>query len=235
MTMNKVERAIIMAAGFGSRMVPITLTTPKPLVKVNGVRIIETLIERILKADIHEIYIIRGYLKKEFDVLLEKYPFIKFIDNDDYDKENNISSAIKVVDLLPNAYLCEADFVCRGDDIILPYQEETNYLGTPVEETDDWCFDVDSNGILSNYRKGGKNCYQAFGISYWNKEDAKKLKDRLTEMYAIPENRQEFWEMCIFKLYKDEFKIHIRPVKKESIQEIDSYAELCEVDPSYKN
>lgn len=232
--MNKVERAIIMAAGFGSRMVPVTLTTPKPLVSVNGTRIIETLIERILKADIHEIYIIRGYLKEKFDVLLEKYPFIKFIDNDDYDKENNISSAIKVVDLLENAYLCEADFVCKGDDIIIPYQEKTNYLGTPVESTDDWCFDVDKYGFLYNYRKGGKNCYQAFGISYWSKEDAKLLKDRLTKMYSVEANKQEFWEMCIFKFYKDDFKIRIRECKKESIMEIDSFDELCSIDPSYK-
>ena len=102
--MNKVERAIIMAAGFGSRMVPVTLTTPKPLVSVNGTRIIETLIERILKADIHEIYIIRGYLKEKFDVLLEKYPFIKFIDNDNYDKENIMALTNAQYDAIMHEY-----------------------------------------------------------------------------------------------------------------------------------
>lgn len=42
--MHRIERAIIMAAGFGSRMKPITLTTPKPLIKVNGERMIDTII-----------------------------------------------------------------------------------------------------------------------------------------------------------------------------------------------
>ncbi len=230
----RVKRAIIMAAGFGSRMVPITLTTPKPLVEVNGVRIIETLIDKILKAGIKDIYIIRGYLKKEFDCLLENYPFIKFIDNDDFYKENNISSAIRVVDLFEDTYFCEADFVCKGDDIIEKYQYESNYLGTLVEETDDWCFDVDKDRYISNYRKGGKRCAQAFGISYWTKKDGKLLAQRLKEMYADENNRQEFWEMCIFEKYKEDFPIKCRFCKKDSILEIDSFDELIAVDSSYK-
>lgn len=231
----KVQRAIIMAAGFGSRMVPITLKTPKPLVKVHGERIIETLVNKILDAGIKDIYIVRGYLKNEFDVLLTKYPFIKLIDNDDYYKENNISSAIKVTDLLCNTYLCEADFICKGNDIIKPYQYESNYLGTKVKTTDDWCFDVDENDVISNYRKGGQNCVQAFGISYWNKKDGLLLADKLKEMYKDIRNHQEFWEMCIFDKYKDDFKLKCRYCKKDSIMEIDSFNELCEVDPTYIN
>ena len=231
----KVKRAIIMAAGFGSRMVPVTLKTPKPLVRVNGTRIIETLLNKIIKAGIKEIYIIRGYLKDQFDVLLEKYPFIKFIDNDLFDKENNISSAIKAIDLFDNTYFCEADFICKGTDIIKPYQYFSNYLGTPVESTDDWCFDVDNENIISNYRKGGTNCVQAFGISYWNHEDGLLLQSKLKEMYQDKSTHNEFWEMCIFSFFKNDFKIKCRYCKKESILEIDSFKELCEVDNSYIN
>lgn len=56
-----------MAAGFGSRMLPITVNTPKPMVRVNGIRIIDTLIDALLKAHIEEIYIVRGYLAEEFE------------------------------------------------------------------------------------------------------------------------------------------------------------------------
>ncbi|MCR5184876.1 MAG: NAD/NADP octopine/nopaline dehydrogenase family protein [Bacilli bacterium] len=230
----RVKRAIIMAAGFGSRMMPITLFTPKPLVTVNGVRIIETLIEKIVKVGIKEIYLVRGYLKQQFDVLLEKYPFIKFIDNDDFDKENNISSAIRFAHLLDNTYVCEADFVVRGDDVITKYQYESNYLGTPVKETDDWCYDVDSNDVIHNYRKGGKDCYQAFGISYWNEKDGAFLAKKLLEMHEDKKNRQEFWEMCFFSIYQNEFNVHARACAKESIFEIDSFDELCAVDPSHR-
>ena len=56
--MNKAERAIIMAAGLGNRMRPVTLTTPKPLVKVNGVRMIDTVIQGLHENGITEIYIV---------------------------------------------------------------------------------------------------------------------------------------------------------------------------------
>ena len=54
--MNRVERAIIMAAGKGTRMLPITLKTPKPLVKINGIRMIDTVIQALHHNGIFEIY-----------------------------------------------------------------------------------------------------------------------------------------------------------------------------------
>ena len=87
----RVKRAIFNAAGFGSRLVPITLNTPKALVRVKGVRIIDTLIDAVLEAGITEIIITRGYLKEQFDQLLYKYPTIKFIENPEYNESNNIS------------------------------------------------------------------------------------------------------------------------------------------------
>ena len=78
----RVKRAIFLAAGFGSRMVPITLNTPKPMVLVNGKRIIETLLDAVVRAEIEEIIIVTGYLGEQFEVLLKKYPNIKFVYND---------------------------------------------------------------------------------------------------------------------------------------------------------
>lgn len=230
----KVKRAIILAAGFGSRMVPATLTLPKPLVKVNGVRFIDTLIDKLLKNDIEEIYVVRGYLKEKFDELLLDYPFIKFIDNDLYITENNISTLMKAINLVDSCYICEADFLIKGDDVIEKYQFETNYLGALVEQTDDWCFDLDGNGNLCNYRKGGHNCVQAYGISFWNHDDSLLLRKYLVKMYSSIENRQKFWEMCIFDDYKDFFDIKPRLVERKDIVEVDSYDELKEIDRSYK-
>ena len=86
----RVKRAVFIAAGFGSRLVPITLNTPKPLIKVKGKRIIDTLLDACLDAGIDDIYIVRGYLSEQFDVLLKKYPMIKFIENELYNESNNI-------------------------------------------------------------------------------------------------------------------------------------------------
>ena len=90
--MNKAERAVIMAAGFGSRLMPVTKETPKPLIKVNGVRMIDSVIKALHKNGVNEIYIVVGYLKEKFDVLKREYSGIELIENPYYDTCNNISS-----------------------------------------------------------------------------------------------------------------------------------------------
>ena len=81
----RVKRTVILAAGFGSRIMPATADCPKPLVTVNGVRILETLLDPLTAAGIRDIIIVRGYRKGRFDALLENYPFLTLLDNDLYD------------------------------------------------------------------------------------------------------------------------------------------------------
>ena len=125
----KVKRAIFLAAGFGSRLVPITLNTPKPLVMVHGKKIIETLLDAVVASGIQEIIIVRGYLKDQFDVLLKKYPNIKFIDNDYYNEANNISSAYLIRNYVENAYIFESDLMLYNPNLIRKYEYSSNYLG----------------------------------------------------------------------------------------------------------
>ena len=114
----RVKRAIILAAGFGERLVPITLNTPKSLVLVKGRRIIDSLLDAIVAAGIGQIVIVRGYLREQFDQLLYKYPNLEFVDNPDYNEENNISSVMKVRNLLANSYVCEGDIILHNPRII---------------------------------------------------------------------------------------------------------------------
>ena len=95
----RVKRAVLVAAGFGSRLVPITLNTPKPLIRVHGQRIIDSLLDAVLAAGIEDILIVRGYLAEQFDQLLYKYPMVKFIDNPLYNEANNISSILAARDI----------------------------------------------------------------------------------------------------------------------------------------
>lgn len=230
----RVKRAIILAAGFGSRMVPVTLDTPKPLVKVNGKRIIDTLMEVLLECGIQDITLVRGYKKEKFDELLEKYPFIKLVDNDIYDQTNNISSTMAVLDKIDQCYICEADLMISNPDVIRKYQYASNYLGSYSLETDDWCFDM-QEGYITNYRKGGKYCFNAYGISFWTQEDSAKLREDLKATFETEEGKDIFWEFIPLVQCRERYEVEIRQCKKSDIIEIDNFYELVLLDNSYKD
>lgn len=228
----RVRKAIILAAGFGQRLAPVTLDTPKPLVKINGVRILDTLLDALISKGIMNITIVRGYKKEQFDQLLEKYPMLHFIDNPEFNLANNISSAIHAIDLIDRCYICEADLYISNPDVINKYEYHSNYLGAKVTETDDWCFKK-HNGYASNYQMGGTDCYQAFGISYWDGEDAEKLKTDLRKVYGSRGGKENLWEMVPLKICRKNYKLEIRKCHKSDIIEIDNFIELIAADPSY--
>ena len=229
----RVKRAVFVAAGFGSRMVPITLNTPKPLVRVHGKRIIDTLLDAVVAAGIEEIIIVRGYLGEQFDQLLYKYPQIKFVENPIFNESNNISSAMCVRYLLQNAYVLEADLVLSNPRLIRKYEYQTNFLGVPVERTDDWYFKTNPNGEIIEQGVGGLNCHQMIGISYWTAEDGAKLADDLQEVYQSPGGKERYWEQTALVYHKDHYHIFVRECKFEDIIEIDTFGELKQIDKTY--
>ena len=228
----RVQRAILMAAGFGSRMVPITLNTPKPLVRVKGVRIIDTLIDALLAADITEIYVVRGYLAEQFDQLLYKYPMIKFVENPMYNESNNIVSVLCCGDKIRNSYVMEADLFMRNPKLIQKYQYMSNYLAIPVERTDDHCMYVE-NGVIKGGGIGGVNCHQTVGISYWTDSDGIKLVDHIKNVCASPGGKEQFWGSVPLRYYAKEYTVGIRECSMDDVVEIDSFKELKALDPAY--
>lgn len=231
----RVKRAVIMAAGFGSRMVPVTLDRPKPMVKVNGVRIIDTLLDALVSVGIKDITLVRGYKKEKFDEITDKYPFIKFVDNDVYDKTNNISSAMAALEHIDECYLCEADLYISNPDIISKYQYSSNILGSFSIETDDWSYKLD-NGYITDYKKGNTFCFNYYGISYWNKDDSKKLRNDFKQVYEEEQDGKDyFWEFIPLVLRKERYNVEVRPCEKSDIMEIDNFYELVQLDLSYKD
>ncbi len=229
----RVQRAVIIAAGFGSRMVPITLNTPKPLVRVHGKRIIDSLLDALKEAEIPEIYIVRGYLGEQFEQLLHKYPNIQFIENPGYNEANNISSVVCAGDKVKNAYIAEADLLLSNPSLITKYQYETNYLGIPVEVTDDWCFYTE-NGVIKKMAIGGKNCHQMVGISYWTGADGERLCKDASEEFAAPGGKERYWDQVALEYRIKDYTVHVRECTKADIVEIDTFKELVEIDKSYK-
>ena len=229
----KVERAVFIAAGFGSRMVPVTLNTPKPLVRVNGVRLIDTLIDAVLKAGIEEIYIVRGYLGEQFDQLLYKYPNLKFIENPIYNEANNISSVDCAGHLLQNAYVLEGDLLLYNPELITKYQYHSNYLGVKVDKTDDWCFITNSQNKIKKLSIGGTDCHHMFGISYWTREDGKKLAEHIKAVYTSPGGKERYWDQVPLEYFLSEYNVYVRECTFDDITEIDTFTELKKLDPIY--
>ncbi len=229
----RVKRAIIIAAGFGSRMVPITLSTPKPLVRVKGKRIIDTCLEALTELGLEEIYIVRGYLGEQFDQLKEKFPNIKFIENPLYNEANNISSVVAVGDLVKGSYIIEADLLVYNKSIIKKYQYCSNYLGIPVKRTDDWCFYLE-NGIVRKMSIGGDNCHQMVGISYWTEEDGKILAEDVKKVFASPGGKERYWDQVPLEYCLNDFEVRVRDCSFNDIIEIDTFNELKQIDPTYR-
>ena len=230
----RARRAVFIAAGFGSRLVPITYNTPKPLIRVHGVRIIDRLIDACIAAGIEEIWIVRGYLAEQFDQLLYKYPQIKFLDNTLFNEANNISSALAAKELLSGAYVFEADLLISNPAIIRKYHYTSDFLAIKKDRTDDWCFRV-KDGIIAEEKVGGEgpDIWQMVGISFWNDEDGKKLKEDIQAVYDSPGGKERYWEQVPLVYRKQRYQVEVKECREEDIVEIDTFSELKAIDKSY--
>lgn len=233
--MHTVKRAIIMAAGLGKRMYPITQTTPKPLVKVNGVRMIDSVIQALHKNGITEIYIVTGYLKEQFYVLEDEYEGLHILENNFYADCNNISSLYVARNYIEDAIILDGDQIIYNDSILDPKFEKSGYNAVWTDEkTDEWLMQVENNKVVSCSRNGGQCGWQLYSISRWTAEDGRKLKKHLEYEFDKKQNRQIYWDDVAMFCHFDKYDLGIMPMKKEDVIEIDNYEELVKIDSTYK-
>lgn len=232
--MHYVKRAIIMAAGLGNRMRPVTLKTPKPLVKVNGRRMIDTIIQGLHQNGISEIYVVVGHLKEQFSLLEQEYPGLKLIENPWYDTCNNIASLYVARNHIGEAIILDGDQIINDPSILRPKFERSGYNCVWSEgHTDEWLLTVENGLVTHCSRTGGSGGWQLYSVSRWTAEDGAKLKKHLEVEFEEKKNRQIYWDDVALFCYPEAYEMGIMEMRHEDIMEIDDLSELIKIDSSY--
>lgn len=213
-------RAIILAAGLGTRLRPITNKVPKSLIKINNKSLIEYQIEYLKEKKINEIIIVVGYLKEQFEYLKDKFN-VKLVFNDKYDVYNNFYSLYLVKEYLQDAYVIDADnylFKNFFDNKI----EKSTYFSVFRENcVNEWFLEYDSNKKVKKITVGNNAGRILSGVSYWNKETANKIVDFIDNTYQTGDYKNLYWDNMV-KDNVDEIEVYVRELDDESIFEIDS-------------
>lgn len=234
MSTHMVKRAIIMAAGKGQRLQPVTLETPKPLVKIHGTRMIDTIIDALHKNGIHEIYVVVGYLKEKFTCLETQYPDVKLIENPWYDTCNNISSLYAARAHLEDVIILDGDQIVVNSESLSPEFELSGYNAIWTDgETDEWLMNVENGVVTKCSRTGGKGGWQLFSVSRWSAEDGRKLRHHLEVEFDEKKNRDIYWDDVAMFCHPEEYTLGIRKMNKGDVIEIDNFDELVAMDESY--
>ena len=230
-----VKRAIIMAAGIGKRMQPLTFQTPKPLVKVNGVRMIDTVVHALHQNGIQEIYVVVGHLKEQFYDWSKGKVGVQIIENPYYNTCNNMTSLYVAREHLSDCIILDGDQIIYNPAILDPHFKLSGYNAVWCEgETNEWLMDVEDGVVKFCSTTGGSHGWQLYSISRWSAEDGAKMRKQLEHEFDTG-NRQIYWDSIPMMLYLDQYKLGIREMKKSDIIEIDGLDELVAIDHSYHN
>ena len=230
--MAEIENAIIMAAGLGTRMRPLTYKTPKPLIRVAGKPMVESVIEGLHQNGIYDISIVVGYLAEQFNYLGEKYPEVKLINNPYYNQYNNISSLYVARNELKNTVILDGDQLVMNPKLLKREFTHSGYAGAKIGQfTDEWIMHPDQNGkILQCDRSGNDHGWRLYSLSKWQAEDSLRLKDYLEEEFEQAHHYDIYWDDIAMFDYFDEFSLYVMPIAANDIIEIDSVDQLKQVE-----
>ena len=218
------KKAVILAAGYGMRMVPINTETPKGLLEVSGEPLIERLIKQLHEVGIREIYIIVGFMKESYEYLIDEYG-VQLIINTKYSSRNNLHSLKKAVMHLDNAYIIPCDIWCDTN----PFNENELYSWYMVSDLVDNDSTVRVNRKMELARVSANAGGNAMvGIAYLTAEDAEVVRNRILELDQDPRYDGASWEEALY--FNDKMLIAARVVHSDNVVEINTYEQLRELD-----
>lgn len=218
------RRAVILAAGFGMRMVPINTETPKGLLEVHGEPLIERTIKQLHEAGIYEIYIVVGFMKEQYEYLIDQYD-VRLIVNAEYSVKNNLHSVKLAGKYLENAYIVPCDIWCRRN----PFRKHELYSWYMVSDQ------LKPNSSVRVNRKmelvsvpDSEDGNEAIGICYLTGKDGPAVAKRIEKLAEDPRYDNVFWEEALYG--KDRMTVPARVVPAGDAVEINTYEQLRELD-----
>lgn len=217
--------AIILAAGMGTRLRPLTNDRPKCLVAVNGVPMVERQIQFLKEKGIDDITLISGYKAEALEFLKGKYG-VDIVFNDRYDTCNNINSLYIVRDRFHDTYVLEGD-VYMDKNVLLSEVNHSTYFARKKKYENEWGLEVDADNRLTHINIGDGEGYLMSGISYWKAEDCEKIVNHMEKVYATKDYTNFYWDNMVLDIYP-ELDIRVREI--DGIYEIDTPEELKKVE-----
>lgn len=224
---NKPKRAIILAAGFGMRMVPINTVSPKALMKVHGEILIERMINKLNEVGVDEIYVVVGFMKEEFDYLIDKFN-VKLIVNPFYAIKNNLYSLYLLKDYLVDSYIIPSDIYISKN----LFSETELYSWYMVSHTfsNESVVKVNRKNELSVIDGDDIAGNRMIGVSFLKEKEAEIVKERLEKYSNLYRYEHSFWEETLYDEKKKKFILYAKLISKEDVYEINTYEELRTLD-----
>ena len=219
--------AIILVAGMGTRLYPLSKNIPKPLIKINNETFLERQIKFLQQADINNITLVTGYLSQKFQFLKNKYN-INIVYNDKYNIYNNIYSLYLVKNLLDKTYILNGDIYYNNNPFINKFDKTTYISPKKLNFNNEWVISIDKNNKVRNIKiSSGKNEYIICAGSYLNKENSLFLKNKLEEIYINKKTlfKTYFWDDIVVNNLKEMDDIYLYPLKDDDIYEVDTLYE----------
>ena len=217
------QNAIILAAGFGMRMVPINMQVPKALIEVKGEILIERIIKHLHETGIMEIYVVVGFMKEEFEYLIDEYG-VKLIVNEEYSYKNNLHSLYLAASHLNNTYIVPCDIWCDKN----PFNKYELYSWYMVSDEMDKNSDVRVNRKQELVRREEEIGNGMIGITYLLEEQSKIVQKQLERFDKISLYNESFWETALYE--RNRMIVQARVVNAKRYVEINTYEQLRELD-----
>lgn len=214
------RNAIILAAGYGMRMVPINMEMPKGLLQVGGEALIERIIRQLREAGISDITVVVGFMKEAYEYLIDQFG-VKLKVNMAYAEKNNLHSLALCFKELGGTYIVPCDIYC----VTNPFCGEELYSWYMVGR------DVSKRSTVRINRQGGLAATggggnQMIGIAYLTVEDGETLARNLIVMDEDEKFENSFWEDAMWKNIVWEANVS----SKDDVFEINTYEQLRSLD-----